>query len=390
MREDSIAFRWLGFGSASEYGAQWRHRSAWRLALAPSQDYRPLATAGSTRHLKRTLNGVHMTFLGLGERQGGAGCRQAAQCAAAFAATRAGGSAAAAAEPHTPAHAGRHPVVGWALAGLMTGGAVFVTTGHAAAKLAVSSAASKRSPRPLLRPIPSWAPPWVPARPPAPPPPAAVPARLPPACPARTRPQGPAVILSYLVAGLAALLAALCYAEFAVRLPRAGAAHAYVMAALGDMPAGLVAGTTIMQFVVVSSLTRWRGGGGRRRRGAVGDPIQGRRRGGPRGGRVGWPQGQRRGGLPAAVWHRRLPPPPCALGAAPVCGCSRQGGHTRAALLPRWRGTVLGMQPAPRPLPLPSTPPRDRPDQCRPDGIPGALPRQAVQCAARLWHGGSG
>jgi hypothetical protein len=52
----------------------------------------------------------------------------------------------------------------------------------------------------------------------------------PPACPCRR----PAVVLSYAVAGLSALLSSLCYAEFAVDMPYAGGAYTYISATLGQ------------------------------------------------------------------------------------------------------------------------------------------------------------
>ena len=44
---------------------------------------------------------------------------------------------------------------------------------------------------------------------------------------------GPAVIVSYVVAGVSALLSALCYSEFAVHVPSAGGAFSYVRITLG-------------------------------------------------------------------------------------------------------------------------------------------------------------
>lgn len=83
--------------------------------------------------------------------------------------------------------------------------------------------------------------------------------------------QGPAVVLSFLVAGLAALLSALCYSEWAVRLPAAGAAHAYLMASFGELAAWMVAATLILQFIMV-------GAGAGRRRGAACGGSRGLRR----------------------------------------------------------------------------------------------------------------
>jgi amino acid transporter len=47
-------------------------------------------------------------------------------------------------------------------------------------------------------------------------------------------PRRPAVILSYAVAGISALLSSLCYSEFAVRMPLVGGAYTYVNAVFGE------------------------------------------------------------------------------------------------------------------------------------------------------------
>lgn len=54
---------------------------------------------------------------------------------------------------------------------------------------------------------------------------------------------GPAVSLSFVVAGVVCALAALCYAEFASTVPVAGSAYTFSYASLGDSPPGSSAGT---------------------------------------------------------------------------------------------------------------------------------------------------
>lgn len=44
----------------------------------------------------------------------------------------------------------------------------------------------------------------------------------------------PAVILSYAVAGISALMSSLCYAEFAASMPLVGGAYTYVAAVFGE------------------------------------------------------------------------------------------------------------------------------------------------------------
>src|ERR671916_44443 len=58
---------------------------------------------------------------------------------------------------------------------------------------------------------------------------------------------GPAIMLSYLAAGLACAFAALCYAEFASMVPIAGSAYTYAYASLGEVVAWLVGGGPILQ-----------------------------------------------------------------------------------------------------------------------------------------------
>ncbi|MRT44658.1 amino acid permease, partial [Xylella fastidiosa subsp. multiplex] len=48
---------------------------------------------------------------------------------------------------------------------------------------------------------------------------------------------GPAVVLSYTLAGIACALAGLCYAEFAAMLPVSGSAYPYAYATLGEFTA---------------------------------------------------------------------------------------------------------------------------------------------------------
>src|SRR5438046_9548272 len=46
---------------------------------------------------------------------------------------------------------------------------------------------------------------------------------------------GPAVMVSYVLAGFVCLLAALCYAEFAAMTPVAGSAYTYAYTTLGEI-----------------------------------------------------------------------------------------------------------------------------------------------------------
>jgi APA family basic amino acid/polyamine antiporter len=63
---------------------------------------------------------------------------------------------------------------------------------------------------------------------------------------------GPAIVLSYLAAGLACGFAALCYAEFASMVPIAGSAYTYAYASLGEIVAWLIGWDLILEYAVGS------------------------------------------------------------------------------------------------------------------------------------------
>jgi APA family basic amino acid/polyamine antiporter len=63
---------------------------------------------------------------------------------------------------------------------------------------------------------------------------------------------GPAIVLSYTVAGLACAFAALCYAEFASMLPIAGSAYTYAYATLGEVFAWMIGWDLILEYAVGS------------------------------------------------------------------------------------------------------------------------------------------
>src|SRR5262245_28809027 len=51
---------------------------------------------------------------------------------------------------------------------------------------------------------------------------------------------GPALVLSFVLAGIACVFAALCYAEFASMAPVAGSAYTYAYATLGELFAWII------------------------------------------------------------------------------------------------------------------------------------------------------
>ncbi|KAK6135971.1 hypothetical protein DH2020_030309 [Rehmannia glutinosa] len=61
---------------------------------------------------------------------------------------------------------------------------------------------------------------------------------------------GPAVVLSYVIAGLSALLSAFCYTEFAVDMPVAGGAFSYIRVTFGEFLAFLTGANLIIDYVL--------------------------------------------------------------------------------------------------------------------------------------------
>ncbi len=61
---------------------------------------------------------------------------------------------------------------------------------------------------------------------------------------------GPAIALSFVLAGLACLCAALCYAEFAALIPVAGSAYSYAYATLGEVVAWMIGWTLVLEYLV--------------------------------------------------------------------------------------------------------------------------------------------
>ena len=64
---------------------------------------------------------------------------------------------------------------------------------------------------------------------------------------------GPAIMLSFVVAGLACIFTALCYAEFASMAPVAGSAYNYAYATLGELMAWVIGWDLILEYAVASS-----------------------------------------------------------------------------------------------------------------------------------------
>src|SRR5213078_2134697 len=61
---------------------------------------------------------------------------------------------------------------------------------------------------------------------------------------------GPAVTISFVVAGLGCALAALCYAEFASLAPVAGSAYTYAYATLGELLAWIIGWDLVLEYAM--------------------------------------------------------------------------------------------------------------------------------------------
>jgi APA family basic amino acid/polyamine antiporter len=72
---------------------------------------------------------------------------------------------------------------------------------------------------------------------------------------------GPALMLSYVVAGITCVFAALCYAEFASMVPVAGSAYTYAYATMGELFAWIIGWDLVLEYAVGSATvaTGWSG-----------------------------------------------------------------------------------------------------------------------------------
>ena len=61
---------------------------------------------------------------------------------------------------------------------------------------------------------------------------------------------GPAVALSFVVAGVVCALAALCYAEFASTVPAAGSAYTYSYGTIGELPAWIIGWDLVLELAL--------------------------------------------------------------------------------------------------------------------------------------------
>src|SRR5580704_16496413 len=61
---------------------------------------------------------------------------------------------------------------------------------------------------------------------------------------------GPGLVLSFVLAGFACAMAALCYAEFASMIPIAGSAYSYSYATMGELVAWIIGWDLVLEYAV--------------------------------------------------------------------------------------------------------------------------------------------
>lgn len=65
---------------------------------------------------------------------------------------------------------------------------------------------------------------------------------------------GPAIVISFLIAGVGCMFAGLCYSEFSTMVPVAGSAYAYSYATLGEIVAWFVGWNLVLEYMMACSV----------------------------------------------------------------------------------------------------------------------------------------
>src|SRR5690242_6714317 len=64
---------------------------------------------------------------------------------------------------------------------------------------------------------------------------------------------GPAVLVSFVIAGIGCLFAGLCYAEFASMIPESGSSYTYAYATMGRFMAWFIGWNMVLEYLVAAS-----------------------------------------------------------------------------------------------------------------------------------------